>query len=147
MLFRFITAQEYLAARVSGIETLEKRPGRFETSLEDASFDAWIKQYRPDENAVNNQISYYDKGELVAMLLDMEIRADSGGVKSLDDVMRYLWTDFYKMGRNYTPADLQKVSEMMAGKSLEDFFAKYVRGTADIDWARSEEHTSELQSH
>jgi predicted metalloprotease with PDZ domain len=129
-----ITPAEYLAARAAGIAQLQARPGRFETSIEDASFDAWIKYYRPDENAINNQISYYDKGEIVTMLLDMTIRSSSDGTKSLDDVMRYLWTEFFKKGRNYTPADVQKASEMMAGRSLEDFFAKYVRGTAEIDY-------------
>ncbi len=118
----------------SVIEGLQRQPGRFETSLEDASFDAWIKYYRRDENAVNNQISYYSKGELVNFLLDARIRAASGGAKSLDDVMRYLYTEFYKKGKNYTPADYQKISEMMAGKSLEEFFSKYVRGTAEIEY-------------
>jgi predicted metalloprotease with PDZ domain len=113
---------------------LQNRPGRFETSLEDASFDAWIKYYRQDENSVNNQISYYDKGELVNFLLDIEIRTASNGAKSLDDVMRYLYNEFFKKGRNYTPADHQKTAEMMAGKSLDEFFNKYVRGTAEIDY-------------
>ncbi|MGI8468884.1 MAG: M61 family metallopeptidase [Pyrinomonadaceae bacterium] len=126
--------REFLSQMANGIQALQNRPGRFETSLEDASFDAWIKYYRPDENAVNNQISYYDKGDIVNFLLDLEIRKNSNGAKSLDDVMRYLYTEFYKRGKNYTPADYQKISEMMAGKSLEDFFAKYVRGTSEIDY-------------
>ncbi|MEP7039531.1 MAG: PDZ domain-containing protein, partial [Acidobacteriota bacterium] len=66
--------------------------------------------------------------------LDIEIRTASNGAKSLDDVMRYLYNEFYKKGKNYAPADYQKISEMMAGKSLEDFFEKYVRGTAEIDY-------------
>jgi predicted metalloprotease with PDZ domain len=123
-----------LDGKAAQIQALQERPGRFETSLEEASFDAWIKYYRADENAFNNQISYYDKGELVNFLLDVEIRAASKGAKSLDDVMRYLYNEFYKKNKNYTPEDYQKVSEMMAGKSLEDFFAKYVRGRADIDY-------------
>ena len=110
------------------------RPGRLETSLEEASFDAWIKYYRPDENAVNNQISYYDKGEIVNLLLDITIRTSSNGAKSLDDVMRYLYDEYFKKGKNFTPQDYQKTAEMMAGKSLEDFFSKYVRGTDDIDF-------------
>ncbi|MGI9036461.1 MAG: M61 family metallopeptidase [Pyrinomonadaceae bacterium] len=126
--------KDFLSAMTNSIQALQNRPGRFETSLEDASFDAWIKYYRPDENAVNNQISYYDKGDIVNFLLDLRIREDSGGAKSLDDVMRYLYNEFYKKGRNYAPADYQKISEMMAGKSLEDFFAKYVRGTSEIDY-------------
>lgn len=129
-----ITAKEFLDGRAAQIQSLQDRQGRFETSLEEASFDAWIKYYRQDENALNNQISYYDKGELVSFLLDVEIRAASKGTKSLDDVMRYLNEEFAKKNRNYTPEDYQKAAEMMAGKSLDDFFGKYVRGRAEIDY-------------
>ena len=129
-----ITAEEFTTARETQMLALQNRPGRFETSLEDASFDAWIKYYRPDENAINNQISYYDKGELVNFLLDVEIRKASNGAKSLDDVMRHLYVEFAKKNRNYSPEDLQKTCELMAGKSLNDFFERYVRGTADVDY-------------
>ena len=130
----FLTDKEYLNAKPDAIAALQRTPGRFETGLEDASFDAWIKYYRQDENSVNNQISYYDKGEIVNMLLDVTIRSASGGKKSLDDVMRYLWTEYFKKGRNYGPQDYQKAAELMAGRSLDDFFAKYVRGVAEIDY-------------
>lgn len=129
-----ITPQEYFEGRANGIEQLLSQPGRFETSVEEASFDAWIKYYRQDENAVNNQISYYDKGEIVNMMLDITVRGMSGGKRSLDDVMRTLYNDFYKKGRNYTPADFQKAAEAAAGRSLDDFFTKYVRGEADFDY-------------
>jgi predicted metalloprotease with PDZ domain len=128
------TDKEVLNSKTALIQALQNRPGRTETSLENASFDAWIKYYRPDENAVNNQISYYDKGELVNFLLDIEIRSSSKGAKSLDDVMRYLYTEFFKKNRNYTPEDYQRTSEMMAGKSLDEFFRKYVRGTEEIEY-------------
>jgi predicted metalloprotease with PDZ domain len=124
----------FLSGRTAGIQALQQRPGRFETSLESASFDAWIKYYRQDENSINNQISYYDKGEVVNFILDLEIRRSSNGTKSLDDVMRHLYTEIYKKNKNYTPEDYQKISEMMAGKSLNDFFNKYVRGTEEIDY-------------
>jgi predicted metalloprotease with PDZ domain len=130
-----ITDKEFLSNKASSIDDLQATPGRFETSLEEASFDAWIKYYRQDENAVNNQISYYDKGEIVNMMLDLTIREASGGSKSYDDVLRYLYTEFYKKGRNYSPQDFQKAAELMAGRSLDDFFSKYVRGRADIDYA------------
>lgn len=130
-----ISVKDFLDGKAGQIQSLQDRPGRFETSLEEASFDAWIKYYRQDENALNNQISYYDKGELVNFLLDAEIRVASKGTKSLDDVMRYLNNEFYKKDKNYTPEDYQKISEMMAGKSLEDFFAKYVRGRSEIDYS------------
>ncbi len=126
--------KKFLETYATAFKNLQNRPGRFETSLEEASFDAWIKYYRPDENAVNNQISYYDKGEIVNFLLDLEIRRDSNGAKSLDDVMRYLYNEFYKKNKNYTPEDFQKIAETMAGKSLNDFFSKYVRGRGEIDY-------------
>jgi predicted metalloprotease with PDZ domain len=129
-----ITEKEFLDARAALIEQLQNRPGRFETSLEEASFDAWIKYYRQDENAINNQISYYDKGEIVNMMLDITIRGASGGAKSLDDVLRHLYNEFYKKNRNYTPEDFQRAAELAAGQSLEDFFSKYVRGEAEIDF-------------
>ena len=75
----------------------------------------------PDENSVNSQISYYDKGAILGLLLDLEIRKRSNGAKSLDDVMRYLYAEFFKKDRNYAPADFQKACELMAGSSLEDF--------------------------
>lgn len=127
--------QEILNAKADAITALQNRPGRFETSLEEASMDAWIKYYRQDQNSINNQISYYDKGEIVSMMLDITIRTSSNGAKSLDDVMRYLYDEFYKKNRNFGPADFQKASELMAGKSLQDFFDKYVAGKAEIDYA------------
>ncbi|MBA3334310.1 MAG: M61 family metallopeptidase, partial [Acidobacteria bacterium] len=71
------TDKDVLNSKTALIQALQNRPGRTETNLENTSFDAWIKYYRPDENAVNNQISYYDKGELVNFLLDIEIRSSS----------------------------------------------------------------------
>ena len=128
-----ISEQDYLREMAGTIEALQKLPGRLVQSVEEASFDAWIKYYRQDENSVNSQISYYDKGAILGLLLDLEIR--KRGSKSLDDVMRYLYQEFYKKGRNYTPADFQKACEMMAGDSLESFFARFVRGREELDYA------------
>lgn len=129
-----MTDKELLAEIASGINSLQNRPGRFQTSVEEASFDAWIKYYRQDENAINNQISYYEKGLLVSGFLDVEIRKATGGAKSLDDVMRYLYNEFYKKGHNYNPENFQKAAEFIAGKSLDDFFRKYVRGREEINY-------------
>jgi predicted metalloprotease with PDZ domain len=105
-----------------------------EQSVEESSFDTWIKFYRPDENSVNSQVSYYDKGAILGLLLDLEIRKRANGSKSLDDVMRYLNTEFFKQNRNYTAADFQQAAERIAGSSLEEFFAKYVRGRDELDY-------------
>jgi predicted metalloprotease with PDZ domain len=130
----FLPPEGMLAYLSSLVRAVETTPGRRVMSLEDASFDAWIKFYRKDENAANSQVSYYDKGAVVALLLDLTIRGRSGGKKSLDDVLRTLYAEFGKQGRNVTPEDFQKVCETAAGDSLEPFFAKYVRGTEELDY-------------
>ncbi|HMH45565.1 MAG TPA: hypothetical protein VK557_18900, partial [Pyrinomonadaceae bacterium] len=124
--------KEYLDGLARKIQNFQNTPGRLQMSAEDASFNTWIKEYRPDENSVNSQISYYDKGELLGLLLDLEIRRRSNDAKSLDDVMRYLYHEFYEKNRNYTPADFQKACELMAGGSFEDFFTRYVRGRDEL---------------
>ncbi len=129
-----ISEKDFLAAAAKAFQDLQNVPGRLVMSAEEASFDAWIKFYRQDENSINSQVSYYDKGAILGLLLDLEIRKESKGTKSLDDVMRYLYTEFYKKDRNYTPKDFQTISETMAGSSLEQFFAKYVRGREELDY-------------
>jgi predicted metalloprotease with PDZ domain len=129
-----ISDQTYLEQLAKSIQDFQETPGRQVMTAEEASFDSWIKFYRPDENSINSQISYYDKGELLGLLLDLDIRRRTHNAKSLDDVMRYLYTDFYKEGRNYTPADVQKACELMAGVSLDQFFSRYVRGREELPY-------------
>jgi predicted metalloprotease with PDZ domain len=129
-----ISEGDFLSATARAMQSLQNTPGRLVQSVEESSFDAWVKYYRPDENSINSQISYYDKGAMLGLLLDLEIRKRSGGAKSLDDVMRYLYAEFYKKNRNYGPADFQKASELMAGASLEEFFSRYVRGKEELDY-------------
>jgi predicted metalloprotease with PDZ domain len=129
-----ISEREYLDGLARDIEDYQSTPGRFEMSAEEASFNTWIKEYRPDENSVNSQISYYDKGELLGLLLDLQIRRASKNAKSLDDVMRYLFAEFYGKNRNYTPADFQRACELMAGTSLDEFFSRYVRGRDELPY-------------
>jgi predicted metalloprotease with PDZ domain len=129
-----ISEGEFLDRLSRTIEKVQNAPGRLLMSAEEASFDAWIKYYRQDENSINSQISYYDKGQLLGLLLDLQIRKASGGAKSLDDVMRYLYMEFYKKNRNYTPEDFQHTAELMAGSSLENFFERFVRGREELDY-------------
>ena len=126
--------RQFLDALTGTIKNVQGKPGRLQMSVEEASFDTWIKYYRQDENSVNSQISYYDKGALLGWLLDLEIRRQSSGVRSLDDVMRYLYHEFFQKQRNYTPEDFQRASELAAGGSLEDFFRRYVRGREELDY-------------
>src|SRR5207249_7466183 len=129
-----MTDTAYLAHLAKQIQDFQNTPGRMEMSAEEASFDAWIKFYRPDENSVNSSISYYDKGELLGMLLDLEIRKRAPGSKSLDDVMRHLYTEYYQKGRNYAPVGFQKTCELMAGANMDQFFSRYVRGREELDY-------------
>src|SRR4030095_17193730 len=79
--------EEYLEAISNMIEELQTTPGRLVQSAATASYDAWVKLYRPDENSVNASISYYPKGALMAFLLDGKVRKITNGSKGLDDVM------------------------------------------------------------
>lgn len=86
--------ERFLERLGEAIAQLQNQPGRLVQSLEQSSFDAWIKFYRPDENSANSSVSYYLKGGLVCFLLDMEIRACTGGRRSLDDLMRRLYVAY-----------------------------------------------------
>jgi predicted metalloprotease with PDZ domain len=128
------TPRDYLGSLGRGMRGLQSIPGRRAMSVEEASLDAWTKFYRPDENADNSQVSYYAKGSLLGTMLDLEIRRRTSGAKSLDDVMRHLYREFYEKNRNYSPADFQRACETVSGSSLEMFFARYVRGREELDY-------------
>lgn len=89
-----ISRDTYLELLAKTLGAVRRGSGRQLQSVADSSFDAWIKYYRQDENAPNAIVSYYAKGSLVALALDLAIRAKSAGAKSLDDVMRLLWARF-----------------------------------------------------
>jgi predicted metalloprotease with PDZ domain len=115
--------------------------GRTKQSVADSSFDAWGKYYRQDENAPNAIISYYTKGSLIGLVLDLSIRAKTGGKKSLDDVMRTLWQrygrDFYNgAGRGVTPAEVEVIFDEISSGRFKPFFDKYIRGTEDLPLAK-----------
>ena len=84
-----IDAPRYLKLLGTTITAVQATPGRQVQSVAAASFDAWVKYYRADENTPNATISYYAKGSLVALALDLTLRSEGHG--SLDDVMRRLW--------------------------------------------------------
>ena len=125
--------EELLTALSEHIEKLQMTPGRLHQSLEDSSFDAWIKLYRPDENSVNTTISYYVKGAVVAWLLDGEIRAATQGERSLDDLVRLLLSR-HSGATGYTDGDLERGAAEVAGTSLASFFDKTVRGREELDY-------------
>lgn len=127
------TTPELLEALSKKIERVQTTPGRAVRSLEQASFDAWIKFYKPDENTPNVAPSYYVKGAVVAFLLDLEIRRRTADAKSLDDVMRLAYARFAGV-KGFTPDEFAAVASAVAGADLSGFFARYTAGTAELDY-------------
>jgi predicted metalloprotease with PDZ domain len=131
---RLMTAQEMLDRVGEKIRRLRETPGRAVQSLVEASFDAWIKYYQPNENSPNATISYYDKGQLVALLLDLEIRRRSRGRRSLDDALRLLYKRHGEGKEGYADSAVRTAAEEVAGGSLRRFFLDYVEGTEELDF-------------
>jgi predicted metalloprotease with PDZ domain len=127
-----IDLEAYLVCLCKTIANVYGVPGRFRQSVAAASRDAWIKFYKPDENTVNSTISYYAKGALVALALDLSLREASRGKHSLDDLMRRLWREHSLSGDGVREADVRRMADDLAGTSLSKFFDKALHGTEDL---------------
>lgn len=127
-----IDIREYMKRLGSSIEGLRSRPGERVQSLEDSSFDAWIKFNRPGPDRDNTTVSFYGKGALASLVLDMELRRRTGNARSLDDVMRALCQRFPLGGPGYTPEDLVNIASQIAGTDLGPVFAAHIRGTEPL---------------
>ncbi|HEV7784449.1 MAG TPA: PDZ domain-containing protein, partial [Thermoanaerobaculia bacterium] len=132
----FSTRKELLKELSKTIEALQTTPARKVQALDDASFDAWIKFYRRDENTPNSAISYYTKGAVVAFLLDARIRRATGGQKSLDDALRLAYQR-YSGDRGFRPEELRRLFDEVAGAGLGDWLARAVDTTAELDYAEA----------
>lgn len=133
------TKGQYLSALSRQITTLQTTPGRLTQSLRDSSLDTWVKFYRPNENSSNATISYYNKGAVVAFLLDAKIREQTSDAKSLDDVMRQLYSEFAsgtdtRLG-GYTNADVQRVANEVAGVDLSGWFERAIDSTDELEYS------------
>ncbi|MBD2482172.1 M61 family metallopeptidase [Planktothrix sp. FACHB-1365] len=124
----------FLNAIAKDITRLQTIPGRLVQPLSESSWDTWIKLYRREPHSDNNQISYYLKGELVSFLLDLLIREKQGNQRSLDDVMRQMWSEFGQPEIGFTPEQLEQVIESIAETSLRDFFQKYLYGLDELPY-------------
>lgn len=109
-------------------------PGRKVASLEELSFDTWIDLYQPYEESANQSVSYYLKGGLATMCLDLEIRHRTEGRLSVETVWRALWDDYGAKDRGLEEDEILLVANRATGLDLGDFFAKYISGTAEIDF-------------
>jgi len=131
---------QFLRRESNTITQIESLPGSQLMSAEESSLSAPFLDDAPHAqrtNLANTSISYYPKGELLGLVLDLLIRGRTNGKASLDDVMRRMYDEFYLKspnatyylrGRGYKTEDLQRVASEVAGFDLSDFFTRYVRG-------------------
>ncbi len=133
-----VTPDEFLGALSAQIRNLQTTPGRLEQSVEMASYDAWIKYYRTDENTPNTSISYYVKGAVVGFLLDANIRRLTDGARSLDDVMRLMLKRF-SAEKGFTREDVRAAAAEIVGpahaQDIRAWLEKALETTSELDYA------------
>lgn len=132
----FNDAEKFVNDLAGGIATVLNTPGAKYQSAASSSYDAWIIGYRPNENSKNNSISYYSKGEVIGILMDLEIINATKGKKSLDDVMKAMYLQCKTLKRGYTDAEFKAMVENIAGTSFTNFWAKYVNGVDDAEYKK-----------
>jgi predicted metalloprotease with PDZ domain len=127
------SAARYIRHLESEIQLLESMPARKHLSLSQASFDGWLGDPAQMHDHPNAFFSFYNKGEIVAALLDLTIRRATNGTASLDDVMRFLWTEYGHTGRGLEEDAMERAVARVA--DVGDFFARYVDGTEELPYA------------
>lgn len=127
-----IPAPDYLELLGQTVTRVLRGQGRRLQSVAESSFDAWTKFYKQDANAGNAIVSYYTKGSLIALALDLKLRAETDGRISLDDVMRVCWEKWGETGEGMPERGLEEVSSEVSGLDLGDFFDAAVRGTGEL---------------
>lgn len=127
----------FLETITSNINTVENTPGNRIQSAGEASLDAWIKFYRPNENSSNSTISYYSKGAIIGLVLDLDIINQTNGEKNMDDFLKLMYQKYFKqLNRGFTEEEFIKELEAFTGKKYQDFFDKYVNGVETIPYAQ-----------
>jgi predicted metalloprotease with PDZ domain len=130
----YLDEKGFLAELAADIRQLESRPARLTHSVEEASLDAWLEKY-PAYELPERSISYYNKGEIVGMLLDLQMRESSSGKKSLRDLFHWMNEHYARQGKFFPDsAGVQKAAEAVTGASFGDFFARYVAGIDPIPY-------------
>ena len=131
-----IPVSEYLELLGQTITRVLRGQGRKRQSVSESSFDAWTKFYKQDANAGNAIVSYYAKGALIALALDLKLRGETDGQVSLDEVMRACWKRWGETGEGMPEQGLEAVAADVSGLDLGDFFDATVRGTGELPLER-----------
>ena len=135
-----ISVDDYLKTLAQTMTGVQRGAGRLKQTLEEASLDAWTKYYRQDENSPNALVSYYTKGALAALVLDMTIRERSHGGKSLDDVMQTLWRLYLDVQLGLEEDAWESIAADVAGVDLRDCFERLLRSTDELPLAEALAH-------
>ena len=126
--------REFLDQLASAITVLQSRPAHLTQSAEESSLDTWLDKY-PNYRAPERSVNYYNKGEILGVLLDLKIREDSRGRYSLRDLFQAMNRDYAKQGKFFSDSDgIRTEAEKLTGTGLRDFFADYVAGTQELPY-------------
>ena len=129
---------EYFAELSDAIRRLQTTPGRLVQTVEQSSYDAWIKFYRPNENSRNTTVSYYTKGAVIGFLLDAKLRRMTGGARSLDDVIRLAY-DRYSGSRGFTPSEFRATVEdaLAMDADLDPWFDRVLETVEELEYSEA----------
>jgi len=131
----FYTEKQFINKMWSSLNYVEGSVGTRVQPVAHASFDAWIKAYRPNENSRNTTMSYYSRGSVIAMMLDAKIMSRYKGKKSLDDFMQKIYKKYYEgKGRGFSESEFKKELSDFTGENLDEFYEKHIDGTEIPDY-------------
>jgi len=132
----FYTKEEFLNKLQGSINYVEGSVGSRVQPVAHASFDAWIKAYRPTENSSNTTMTYYTRGYVLGAIFDAMIIDNFKGKQCLDNFLQHLYKKFYvELNRGFSEAEFKTELEKFTGKNLDDFFKKYINGTEILPYA------------
>ena len=131
-----VDSDEYLSRLAKEMTRVYRMPGRLKQSVAESSYLTWTKFYQQDENAPNAIVSYYTKGSLIALGLDLTIRAKTGNAKSLDDVLMALWQNYGLKNKGLLDGEIESLCTEISGVDLTDFFDRYLNSTEDLPFAQ-----------
>ncbi len=132
----FYTEDVFLKKLQSSINYVEGSVGSRVQPVSHASFDAWIKAYRPNENSTNTSMTYYSRGSVLGAVFDAMVIKHSNGKECLDHVLKYLYETYYvSKKRGFTDAEFKAALEKFSGQDLTDFYARYIDGTEVIPYS------------
>jgi predicted metalloprotease with PDZ domain len=133
----YVTENEYLSKLESTVNYVEGSVGARVQPVAHASFDAWIKAYRPNENSSNTTMTYYSRGAMLAAVIDAMIIAKYSGKKCLDHFMRVLYEKYYvKLKRGFSDKEFQSELSAFLDMDMSDFFNRYVYGTEIVPFEK-----------